>query len=119
LEETNAILVSPSALYVVTHIDIFPPSQAAGLDQIRALSDDSRKDEGNIRFDALQQTNRGNHIILVETCDGMKAIEAHGLMNTCSSSAKRYLRSAGASTTSAFTRRSTERTIDTPRRFPI
>jgi quinol monooxygenase YgiN len=68
----------PSALYVVTHIDIFPPSQAAGLEQIRALSDDSRKDDGNIRFDALQQTKRGNHITLVETWDGMKAIEAHG-----------------------------------------
>src|SRR5450631_908175 len=69
---------TPSAIYVVTHIDIFPPSQAAGLEQIRALSDDSRKDDGNIRFDALQQTNRGNHITLVETWDGMKAIEAHG-----------------------------------------
>ncbi len=69
---------APSAIYVVTHIDIFPPSQAAGLDQIRALSDDSRKDDGNIRFDALQQTNRGNHITLVETWDGMKGIEAHG-----------------------------------------
>jgi quinol monooxygenase YgiN len=69
---------APSAIYVVTHIDIFPPSQAVGLDQIRALSDDSRKDDGNIRFDALQQTSRGNHITLVETWDGMKAIDTHG-----------------------------------------
>ncbi len=67
-----------SAVYVVTHIDIFPPSQAAGLDQIRALSDESRKDNGNIRFDAFQQTSRGNHITLVETWDGDKAVEAHG-----------------------------------------
>ena len=68
----------PGAIYVVTHIDIFPPSQAAGLEQIRALGDDSRKDDGNIRFDALQQTSRGNHESLVETWDSAKAIEVHG-----------------------------------------
>ena len=44
---------APGAVYVVTHIDIFPPSQAAGLEQIRALSDDSRKDDGNIRYAGL------------------------------------------------------------------
>jgi quinol monooxygenase YgiN len=66
------------AVYVVTHIDIFPPSQAVGLDLIRTLSVDSRKDDGNIRFDALQQTSRGNHLTLVETWDGMKAVDTHG-----------------------------------------
>jgi quinol monooxygenase YgiN len=69
---------APGSIYVLTHIDIFPPSQAAGLDLIRALSDDSRKDAGNIRFDALQQTSRGNHITLVETWEGAKAVETHG-----------------------------------------
>ena len=75
---TASKMPAPTAIYVVTHIDIFPPSQAVGLDQIRALSDDSRKDDGNIRFDALQQTNRGNHITLVETWDGMSAVANHG-----------------------------------------
>jgi quinol monooxygenase YgiN len=66
------------AVYVVTHIDIFPPSQAVGLDLIRTLSSDSRKDQGNIRFDSLQQTSRGNHLTLVETWDSTKSVEAHG-----------------------------------------
>jgi len=33
---------------------------------------------GNVRFDALQQTSRGNHITLVETWEGMKAVDTHG-----------------------------------------
>lgn len=69
---------APDAVYVVTHIDIFPPSQAVGLDLIRTLSDDSRKDPGNVRFDSLQQTSRGNHLALVETWDGMKSVDRHG-----------------------------------------
>jgi quinol monooxygenase YgiN len=69
---------APGAVYVVTHIDIFPPSQPVGLDLIRTLSDDSRKDQGNVRFDSLQQTSRGNHLTLVETWDGTAALDAHG-----------------------------------------
>jgi quinol monooxygenase YgiN len=68
----------PGAVYAVTHIDIFPPSQAVGLDLIRTLSDDSRKDPGNVRFDSLQQTSRGNHLTLVETWDDMKSVDGHG-----------------------------------------
>jgi quinol monooxygenase YgiN len=72
---------APGALYVVTHIDIFPPSQAAGIAQIRTLADDSRKDEGNLRFDALQQTSRGNHETLVEAWENSSALAAHGASN--------------------------------------
>jgi quinol monooxygenase YgiN len=66
------------SIYVVTHIDIFPPSQAAGISQIRTLADDSRKDDGNLRFDALQQTSRGNHETLVEAWENSSALAAHG-----------------------------------------
>jgi len=69
---------SSGAVYVVTHIDIFPPSQAAGLEQIRALADESRKDDGSVRFDALQQTSRGNHETLVEAWASAAAVDAHG-----------------------------------------
>jgi quinol monooxygenase YgiN len=69
------------AIWVVTHIDIFPPSQAAGIGQIRTLADDSRKDEGNQRFDALQQTSRGNHETLIEAWENSSALAAHGASN--------------------------------------
>jgi len=76
-----APMTKPSAadaVYVVTHIDIVPPSQAAGIGQIRALSDDSRKDSGNLRFDALQQTSRGNHETLIEAWENASALDRHG-----------------------------------------
>jgi len=66
------------AVYVVTHVDIVPPSQAAGIGYVRALADDSRKDSGNLRFDALQQTSRGNHETLIEVWENTSALEAHG-----------------------------------------
>jgi quinol monooxygenase YgiN len=62
----------------------------------------------NIRFDALQQTNRGNHITLVETWDGIKAIEAHGADEQMKRFCKKIFAISEVSTTSAFARRSTE-----------
>ena len=76
-----APMTNPSAadaVYVVTHVDIVPPSQAAGIGHIRALADDSRKDGGNLRFDALQQTSRGNHETLIEVWENASALENHG-----------------------------------------
>jgi quinol monooxygenase YgiN len=67
------------AVYVVTHVDIVPTSKDAGLELSRGLADDSRKDDGSLRFDALQQNSRLNHVTLVEIWKNPKAVEAHGI----------------------------------------
>jgi quinol monooxygenase YgiN len=67
------------AVVVLTHVDVFP----AGKDEVAALirqeADDSRKDRGALRFDALVQDAHPNHFHLVEAWSGSQARTAHAL----------------------------------------
>jgi len=67
-----------SAIYVVTHVDIVPTSKDVGLDMLKTLVAESRKDEGMLAFNALQQTSRPNHVTLVEIWKNHKAVDTHG-----------------------------------------
>lgn len=69
------------AVYVLTHVDVFP----AGKDQVAALIkqlvDDSRKDAGVARFDAVIQDGRPNHFHLIEAWANRGVRETHALAN--------------------------------------
>jgi len=68
-----------SAVYVVTHVDIIPTMKDAGLDMVKGLAADSRKDAGMLAFNALQQASRPNHITLVEIWKDHKSLDGHGV----------------------------------------
>jgi quinol monooxygenase YgiN len=60
---------SPAAtppIVVMTHIDIIPTSLEQGRARIKQLVDGNRHKYGNVRFDVLVQTNRQNHMTLIE-----------------------------------------------------
>ena len=61
----------------VTHVDVIPPQKDNGVAAVKQLSEDSRKQNGNLRFDAWQQTNRPNHFTVVETWANRAAYDAH------------------------------------------
>ena len=65
------------AIYAVTHVDVVGKEKDPGTLAVRELSEASRADAGNLRFDSLTQTNRPNHMTLVEAWKDRKAIEAH------------------------------------------
>jgi quinol monooxygenase YgiN len=77
------------AVYVVTHVDIIPVEQIppckrqvsetgpCGIGLVEKLVVDSRKHAGNIRFDALTQANRPNHMTVIEVWRNAKDQEAH------------------------------------------
>ena len=77
------------SVYVVTHVDIIPTEQfppckrqvsengPCGIGLVEKLAGDSRKHAGNIRFDALTQANRPNHMTVVEVWRSAKDQEAH------------------------------------------
>lgn len=67
-----------SAIYVVTHVDIVPKEKDVGVASVKQLSEDGRKDKGNVRFEALTQISRPNHMTVVEVWPDKKALEAHG-----------------------------------------
>jgi quinol monooxygenase YgiN len=43
---------------------------------LKRLADDSRKDDGNLRFDVLQ-SDRKNHFTVVEAWRNQRALDAH------------------------------------------
>ena len=67
----------PAALYVVTHVDFIPPKRDEGTAEVRKLTEASRGTAGNVRFDALVQTSRPNHLTLVEAWTDGAAQAAH------------------------------------------
>jgi len=70
--------VAKGAIYAVTHVDIVPKLKDEGVAAVKQLSEASRGDKGNLRFDALTQTSRPNHMTLVELWTDQKAVDAHG-----------------------------------------
>lgn len=67
------------AIYVATHVDVIPPRKDDGVAALKKLGDESRKRDGNLRFEVVQQTNRLNHFTVVEIWKDMKAVEAHSM----------------------------------------
>ena len=64
------------SVYVVTHVD-FAGQQTNGPALLARLAEESRKDEGNLRFDAVQQIGRLNHFTVIEIWQTQKALDAH------------------------------------------
>ena len=75
----------PTAVYVVTHVDIVPPKRDEGVAETRKLAEASRDTAGNVRFDALVQASRLNHLTLVEAWTDAPAQEAHSAANSTKS----------------------------------
>ena len=67
------------AVYVVTHVDVIPPRKDDGIAAVKQLADDSRRADGNLRFEVVQQGNRPNHFTVVEVWKDAKAVEAHSM----------------------------------------
>lgn len=67
------------AIYVVTHVDIVPPQKEIGVALVKQLAEDGRRDKGNVRFEALTQASRPNHMTVVEIWPDRRSLEAHAV----------------------------------------
>lgn len=68
-----------SATYAVTHVDIVPKEKDIGVGLVKQLSEGGRKNSGNLRFDALTQNSRPNHMTVIEIWADKKSLEEHGM----------------------------------------
>jgi quinol monooxygenase YgiN len=68
-----------AALAIVTHVDVIPPQREVGTAIVKELAEDSRKDAGNLRFEAVTQVSRQNHFTLIELWGGSQSAEAHSM----------------------------------------
>lgn len=66
-------------LYVVTHVDVVPPRKDDAVGLLKTLAEASRKDDGNLRFDVVQQANRPNHFTVIELWKDPNAFLQHGM----------------------------------------
>lgn len=78
-------------VFVVTHVDIIPTEQFApckrqvsetgpcGNTLVEKLTLGSREHPGNLRFDALTQSNRPNHMTIIERWRSARDQEAHAM----------------------------------------
>src|SRR5258706_351259 len=67
------------AIIGVTHVDVIPPQRENGTALVKQLAEDSRKDDGNLRFEAVTQTNRQNHFTVIEIWRNRKTADAHSM----------------------------------------
>jgi quinol monooxygenase YgiN len=70
------------AVHVVTHVDVIPPRKDDGVAALRRLGEASRRGEGNLRFEVVQQASRPNHFTVVEAWRDARALEAHSMAVT-------------------------------------
>ena len=70
---------SGRAIYVLTHVDVFPAGKDQTIDMLKQLAAESRKESGNLRFDVLQQDGRANHLPLVEAWRDAQAQSTHAM----------------------------------------
>ena len=64
------------ALYVITHVDVFPAGKDQAAVLVKAQAEAARKDDGNLRYDVLQWDGHPNHFTLVEAWRDRKAFDA-------------------------------------------
>jgi quinol monooxygenase YgiN len=67
----------PGAVFVVTHVDVPPPSKDSCIAALKTLATESRKEAGSARFDVFQQASRPNHFTVVEIWKSQAGYDAH------------------------------------------
>jgi quinol monooxygenase YgiN len=68
-----------AAVAVVTHVDVIPPQRENGTAFTKQLAEESRKEAGNMRFEAVTQVNRQNHFTVVEVWRDRKTVDVHSM----------------------------------------
>jgi len=68
-----------AAIIAVTHVDVIPPQRENGTTLVKQLAEDGRKDDGNLRFEAVTQTSRQNHFSVIEAWKNRRALDAHSM----------------------------------------
>jgi quinol monooxygenase YgiN len=62
---------------ILTHVDVIPTAKDAGAAKVKEFAGQSRGRMGNLRFNALVQSSRANHMTLVEFWNTLADQAAH------------------------------------------
>ena len=67
--------VRAEGVFVISHVDVAPNTEAPAL--LQKLADSSRQEAGNLRFDVTQHLQRANHFTVVEHWQSQAALDTH------------------------------------------
>ncbi len=78
----TAVGAMPSAgargsIYVVTHVDVGPPNREKCIAMLTPFAEQTRKEPGNLRYEAQQMKARTNHFTTIEVWKDQKSESAH------------------------------------------
>jgi quinol monooxygenase YgiN len=79
LVQTDAQASADPAIYAVSYVEVMPSARVAMAAALKQYRDASRKEEGYVRLDLLEQIGRPGHFAVVETWKDQKAFDAHGV----------------------------------------
>jgi len=68
-----------NAVVTVTHVDVVPTYKDSATALVKQIAEDGRKDDGNLRYEALTQVSRPNHFTVVAAWRDRKAADAYGM----------------------------------------
>jgi quinol monooxygenase YgiN len=74
-----AAVAGRQAVAVVTHVDVIPSQRENGTAITKELAEQSRKETGALRFEAVVQTNRQNHFTVIELWRDQAAAATHSM----------------------------------------
>jgi quinol monooxygenase YgiN len=66
-----------NTIFAITHVDIVPTLKDQGIALVKDIATISPKDQGNLRFEALTQISRPNHMTIIEIWTSQDAINQH------------------------------------------
>ena len=69
--------VGSDGVFVVTHVDVIPSNTDVAVGLMQTLASTSRGESGSVRFDLLVQSNRTNHMTVVEAWESRESRDAH------------------------------------------
>jgi quinol monooxygenase YgiN len=68
---------APGPRYIVTYVDVAPASESQALNLLKGYRDASRREDGNVRADILQQGGRPGQFVVIEEWRDDAAFKAH------------------------------------------
>ena len=67
----------PGAIYVLTHVDVFPQYEVDCLALLDTMSIDTSQDDGNIGYEVLPEADHPNHFTVIEEWTTKRSRDAH------------------------------------------
>jgi quinol monooxygenase YgiN len=76
--DARKVAIPRNSVSVVAHVDVPPPRREDAEALLKAVAEESRKDEGTVRYDVFQESSpRTNHFTIFATWRDAKAFESH------------------------------------------